>query len=648
MRGRIVRGLPLLALLLGGCLYPMHEKIDTTVCDLSARPRDLQPHFAADQAPPPLEPAPDSKDTGEHKGKEKDGKKGGKEGVGAKRLEIPPEMLPGGPVPPLRPTTGMTEEQVRALLRRETADLPPVGEDRPFPPGPEGRPFTLADLQKLAVANSPLVKQAVCRVEEARGNAIQVGLPPNPTVGAKIDTYGTTGGAGYQGFFFDQVIKTANKLQLARASAAAELRSAELELFKTQTDLATRVRAGYFAVLVAEESIRLNRGLVKFTTEVYRLQAEQVRAGVVAARYEPMYLRALAIQARAALVQARNRRTAAWKQLAATLGLPGLPPTQLAGRIDVPLPAYEYRAVLARVLSRHSTLASAEAAIQKAKYDLELARRVPIPDVEVRAMFQKDRTGAPFEIAGSLAVSVPVPVWNRNQGGILQAQAALIRATEEAHRARSELSNTLADAFERYENTRVVLSYYRDLVLPDLVRTYRGTYERWREGVPGEVNVSDIVVAQQNLATALAYYITTLGQMWQAVVDVTDLLQTPDLFGVEGPRHAVAEIPDLEKLPALPCCHPCSPLPNLHHHVLDGDWPSAVPPGSLTSGAPVEEPAPPKPRVLPPPRPAEKNDRAATPGKKDAGWQGTATPVTEPIPLSRLPPRRGERGTSGP
>jgi cobalt-zinc-cadmium efflux system outer membrane protein len=509
------------------------------------------------------------------------------------------------------------------MIERLLPSLPPLGEDSPFPPGPEGRPLTLSDLQKLAVANSPLVKQAACRVKEAYGNAIQVGLPPNPTFGLEIDTFGTTGGGGYQGGFVDQVIKTANKLQLARASAASDLRAAEFDLFKAQTDLATRVRGGYFAVLVAEESVRLNRALVKFTTDSYQLQVDQVVQAGVGARYEPMYLRSLAIQARAALVQARNRRTSAWKQLAATLGLPGMPPTKLAGRIDIPVPAFEYRKVLAQVLSRHSSFGSAEANVQKAKYDLELAIRTPIPDVEVRAMLQKDRTGAPFEIAGSLAVSVPVPVWNRNQGGILQAQAALSRANELAHQARSDLTTSLADAFERYESNRVLLAYYRDRILPDLVRVFREVYRRW--GTDVSINISDIVVAQQNLATALGTYISTLGLLWQAVVDVADPLQTPDLFGIEGPKHAVAEIPDLEKLPGLPCCHPCSPLPNLHHRVLDADWPQADPQSMKTPSS--------KPQVLPPPKQADKEN--GEPRKKDDRDDGKKDKSADSAPSRR-------------
>lgn len=540
---------------LSGCLSAVGEKIDGTVCDLAAVSRDLQPATHADVTPP--EPAAKAD---------------------AKGLTVPDALLPGGHVPPIKlpPLSDKTTEARKQALDALYNELPALGEDPLPPPGPAGVPLTLADLQKLAIANSPLIKQATAKVEEARGAAIQAGLGPNPVVGYEGDTAGTTGGAGYQGAFVEQTIKTANKLQLARAAAAMDIKNAELALYEAQTDLATKVRGGYFAVLVAQESVRLNRALVAFTTDVYQIQVEQVRKGGFAAPYEPMYLRALAMQARAALVQARNRRTAAWKQLAANMGLPGLPPTQVAGKLDVPIPVFSHREVLAKALATHTDVRTAENSLVQAQFQLELARKTPIPDVNVRLMVQKDNTAPPFQASPSVAVSMPVPVWDKNQGNILSAQAAVVRVGEEPHRVRSELTARLAEAFERYENNRVIIAYYRDQILPDLVRVYRGVYERYQREPAGPATnppgFTDVVVAQQNLAQAVATYVTTLGNLWQGVVDVADLLQTLDLFGLAGPTEVIHAIPDLETLAPLPCCHPCSPVPGLHQKVIDGDW----------------------------------------------------------------------------
>src|SRR5262249_55723430 len=73
-------------------------------------------------------------------------------------------------------------------------------------------------------------------------------------------------------------------------------------------------------------------------------------------------------------------------------------------------------------------------------------------------------------------------------------------------------------------------------------------------------------------------YVATLGALWTAVVDVANLLQTGDLFQL-APPECVGPVPDLAELLPLPCCHPCSPLPDPALKGGDGNWPPAAPGG---------------------------------------------------------------------
>ena len=56
-------------------------------------------------------------------------------------------------------------------------------------------------------------------------------------------------------------------------------------------------------------------------------------------------------------------------------------------------------------------------------------------------------------------------------------------------------------------------------------------------------------------------------------MDVAALLQTEDLFQT-GESHCPAPVPDLAALAPLPCCHPCSPLPDPALKGADGSWPT--------------------------------------------------------------------------
>jgi cobalt-zinc-cadmium efflux system outer membrane protein len=563
--------LPLSLLLLGGCSYPFCADPDRVAGELASRPIDVRP-AAGEVAPAPPAAAPAEPAA-----------------PGLRPVPVPPEV-PGGGVPALAvPPLEKGKEAARDReIDRLFPPLPPPGDNPRPPPGPQGRPLELQDLQQLALGSSPLIKQAAAEVDAARGAVIQAGAYPNPIVGYEQDAIGEgdppnkRATAGQVGGYVSQTIKTKGKLQLAQAAAEQDLRNAEYALRRAEFDLLAQVRGGYFAVLSAQESMRVALAFVRFTEAIYRIQVGQLKAGQVAG-YEPLQFRALAVQARVTLAQARHRYVGAWKQLTAVTGVPGLPPAQLAGRIDMAVPVYRYEDVAARVLARHTDVLAARTRVERARYNLRLALVTPCPDIDVRVLVQKDYTTAPFNVMTGVQVGGPIPLWDRNRGNILRAEAELERATEEEHRVRDDLARQLADAFERYHLSRELLAPYRGTLLPDQVRVLNGLFERYlSQGTrTAEVTFIDISTAQQNLVTSVTAYLQALGERWRAAVDIAALLQTEDLFqtGREPPpTECLPPLPDFDQVLPLPCEHPCSPLPDPGPRGnVDPAWPAALP-----------------------------------------------------------------------
>ena len=154
------------------------------------------------------------------------------------------------------------------------------------------------------------------------------------------------------------------------------------------------------------------------------------------------------------------------------------------------------------------------------------------PDLTLYSTVQKDYTGPPFNTTYNIQVSIPLPIFDRNQGNILKAHAGIIRSENDRDGAANSLIQQLADAVARYEASRTQAVNYRTSLLPDQVRTYRGIYQRYQEDRDA-VNFGDIVVAQQTLATLITSYIDVLNQQWQAVVDVARLMQLEDVAEIE-------------------------------------------------------------------------------------------------------------------
>ncbi len=454
------------------------------------------------------------------------------------RLKIPNE-LPGANAPPLR-----IPLQERVPPAERNALIDELFPNRPLPPKLASQvvgPTTLKQIEDLALANNPEMVQASADVTSAMGNAIQAGTHPNPTLGYEADTVGSAGTRNYQGVFGTQTIKTAGKLGLARSVANMDLMNAELAVRRTRIDLLSRVKAAYYAVLVVQQNVAITSAMAWFTNEAYRIQVDKLRAGEATA-YEPAQLRALAVQARVAQIQAQNQYITSWKQLTALIGLPDMPTAELEGRADMPAPVVNYEAMLNRVLNFHPEVLAARNLETKARLQLQLDRILPIPDVQMYGTFQRDFTApANPRTTYNVQFGLPVPLFDRNRGNIISAEGDLRRAAEQVRRTRNDLTARSADAFNRLATSRYLVQSYRDQILPDLGRALRGVYVRHQQE-PEVAGFGDIVVAQQNLASGLATYIAALNDQWAAVADIANLMQAEDLNELNSGLHPGVEL----------------------------------------------------------------------------------------------------------
>src|SRR5262249_34972566 len=151
--------------------------------------------------------------------------------------------------------------------------------------------------------------------------------------------------------------------------------------------------------------------------------------------YEASQMAVFAASARTALLSARNGRLLAWRQLAAAIGEPHMPATDLAGNVHAQVPRLDFEKALAQVLTKHTDVLTTAGPIEKARHNLRLQQVTPVPDVTVQATVLNDVTPpGPSRINPTVSVGIPLPVFDLNKGAIRQSQAALVRAIEEPHR----------------------------------------------------------------------------------------------------------------------------------------------------------------------------------------------------------------------
>ena len=409
----------------------------------------------------------------------------------------------------------------------------------PLPTDVTARSPELAELLAAAVANSPTLKQAAAEVAAARGAALQAGLYPNPTAGYQGDQIGSGHTAGQQGAFLSQTIVTHGKLELAQAAALAEVSRTEAALFQAQSDLAAQVRARYYALMTATEAVRIAEQMAGTAGALAERLQKLLDSGQPVAPHEVAQARALAAVARGEAIQARNRRVAAATQLATVVGAVDTSSVP-APALDRPLPVYSFDRLRDRILAEHSELHAASAQVERARFQLELARVQPKPNVETHTYVQYDYQNQTPQFG--VQVGVALPVFDRNQGNIAQAEANFARASHEAARVRLDLTQRLAEAYERYSSNRRLLDQYRKEILPQQLQAFDGLKKRF-EQEPGKVSFTEVVLAQQTLAQTYQGYLNVLSAAWQAVAELSRLAQT-DSPGEEGPPPGGDSWPD--------------------------------------------------------------------------------------------------------
>lgn len=449
---------------------------------------------------------------------------------GAEPVEPSPRELPlpasdgPAPIPPLSPPP-------KALLAppastpprpsRPETDSPPRPDpaaDSLRPPRPTPASLTLADLEAIAQESNPTLVQAAMGVRAAQGRCVQVGLYPNPALNYIGDEIGNGGTQGLQGAGFTQEIVTAHKRQLGRATASYEVEQARYAWETQRLRVTNDVRIGYYLVLLAQRTVEVGEQLVRVGNEGLQT-TEKLRVAKAVSLTDVLQARIEAQKAQLSLIQAQNRHQAAWRQLATVLGRPDLEAQPLAGDVAAELPDLNWDDTLQRVLTQSPELAQAWAGVERARSNVALQCANRRPNIEVAAAAKYD-TGSYFTVA-DLALAIPLPVFDRNQGNILAAQAELTAAEHEVQRLQLDLQNRLAALFEQYANARRQVESYTSSILPDARQSLDLVNAGYRAG---EFDYLAVLTAQRTWFGVSLDYLTSLGQLRAAAVELEGLL----------------------------------------------------------------------------------------------------------------------------
>jgi cobalt-zinc-cadmium efflux system outer membrane protein len=278
-----------------------------------------------------------------------------------------------------------------------------------------------------ALAHNPSLAAARLRIDEARGRVLGAGRLANPEL--EIDfAQNVRMPERSLGIAFMQRFPLTARLRLEKAVSQAELAAAEAEVRDAERKLVAEARAAAVKFLALRGQRELRRQQLANSRDQTEFVSRRVAAGEAAA-VEVVQLDLEGQQLTVEMLQLDAARAVLAGELRQLLGIAATERVEIEGALPPPAPL---PGAGAKGASR-ADLAAARHLADAAQHSLALAKARRWEDVGIGVTAGGERTeDAPEGFSNDyflgLKLSLPMPIWNRNEGGITEASAAAARA----------------------------------------------------------------------------------------------------------------------------------------------------------------------------------------------------------------------------
>lgn len=357
--------------------------------------------------------------------------------------------------------------------------------------------YTLEELLTLAARNNPTLRQAQLHISAEMAKAQQAGLYPNPIftyqaeqIGVDSETDTDTPGE-FQGGILEQRFVTAGKLRLSREKYLRRAHVSEHLAAAQQFRVCNDVRLHFYRALAAGETLAIRRELVKSAEDAAVTSQEAYNMGQ-ARRPEVRRANITLQRSRLDLLRAENAQRESFRSLAALVGVE-LAEGLVQGSLTPEREPTSFEAELGRLLAESPEVAAARAKLAVDRTTVERERVEWTPDIVARG-------GAGYNFEGGETVAVAgialeIPIYDRNQGTIRQAQADYNRQQQEIRRVEFELSNRLATTYQQYLTSLQQAHEYERVILPESKAAYAELLESYKRD---RVDWPDVLMAQRD------------------------------------------------------------------------------------------------------------------------------------------------------
>lgn len=366
--------------------------------------------------------------------------------------------------------------------------------------------LTLEQALGQAFRESPVLAARRAEVLRAEARLLTARTYPyNPEIEvATADRQGLGDGSTDRSLSLSQEIEIGGQRGKRAAVATAELEAVQSSFEREQRLLASRVRLAFAEALRAIELVQIAEGDAELTRQLLDFASRRLEAGA-GTQVELNLARSTAGQAERTLRLAEAADASARSRLAEAIGASAGEVPVPVGQLDFPTgEVAEPGTLLELALKNRADLEALRRETESSRRAIQLSRSLSIPNLRLGAFYDKEE--GTDEIKG-MALAIPIPLFNRNQGGIAEARAEVDRLSAEGSAAELAIRREVMEALATYRAAHQTAVSLRDLV----VGTLEENLSLLRRALDaGKIGASDVLVFRREFVEGQRQFIEAL------------------------------------------------------------------------------------------------------------------------------------------
>ena len=391
---------------------------------------------------------------------------------------------------------------VLATLAVCIAPVPAIGQER-------AARLTLDDALRLAERENPTLRAKRFELDVTRAGEITAGLRPNPSASYTAEKFGASG-QEYT-ITVGQTLELGGKRERRLDSARAATRVTRFELDDVRRQVFAQVKRTFTDVLVARTTLALAEQNLKALDDIERIQRFRAERGDISElELTRIQLQRFAFERDAA--DSRQAIAAATVALRALVGAASVAPdVEIVGDLGFRDLGVTRDEAIQRALAARPDLRAAEGAREKAKADVALARVNGRWDITPQLEYKRTDTN---DNTFGFGLSLPLRVFDRNQGEIARTQAEVDRVTAQRDATVAQIVAEVDTALSIVTTLRQRLDSLRTVYLPKAEQVRNTVEFAYRRG---GVSLLDFLDAQRAYRETSLEHLRALGNYWGAL-----------------------------------------------------------------------------------------------------------------------------------